>query len=88
MLPVLVSFNTATEVPKLGRWFSWNSQAHAQMREFNAQKMVLEFSLDAPDPDSGEVAFDDLGRAATSGGQRAAFAAVKASEGGYAWPTY
>ena len=52
-IPQLMSFNRATEAPKLGRWFSWNTQAKEQLREFNAQKMVLESSFALDDPDEG-----------------------------------
>ena len=45
-LALLPSWTQSLETPKLGRWLSWNSMAHAQMKEFHATKMPLEFHLE------------------------------------------
>ena len=46
-------------LPKLGRWFSWNSVADDQMVEFNTLKMLFEHNLQAEtDPDANPVGFD------------------------------
>ena len=81
-MSTLGSFNVATEAPKLGRWFSWNTQAHVQLREYHTLKMVLEYHLEIPDPDDGPAAFDDLQTAASLRSQQAAFRSLKASDGG------
>eukprot|EP00974_Lingulodinium_polyedra_P096323 9338705-Lingulodinium_polyedra.AAC.1 len=81
-LESLVSFNQATEPPKLGRWFSWNTQAERRLPEYHAQKMLLEFHLEEPDPDDSGVPFDDLAASATARSQTKHFNALKAGGGG------
>ena len=61
------SFLQAVEMPKLGRWFSWNGSAKLQLKEYHTTKMLLESYLeDAPDPSDGPIKFDDLRAAATA----------------------
>ncbi len=83
-LEALPSFGNAGETPKLGRWFSWNTQAKQAMTEYHAQKMVFEFVYGdtVADPDLAETPFDDLQAAAGIRAQNTSFQALKASQGG------
>ena len=39
------SFAHAGDFPKLASWFSWNTSAHSQMKEYWAAKMLFEYHL-------------------------------------------
>ena len=81
----LVSIRGHPEDCKLGRWFSWNSCAHAYLPEFSAVKMVLGDYLDGSgiqDPDTNSIPFDDLQGLAKAKNPRAQLAQLKKNGGG------
>ena len=83
LLPNAKSFSLARDMPKTGRWFSWNCCAHQQLREYWIMKMVLEDQYkDMDDPDEALVAFSDVLRAATAKTPQAELAQLKAANGG------
>ena len=76
------SFLQAVEMPKLGRWFSWNGSAKLQLKEYHTTKMLLESYLeDAPDPSDGPIEFDDLRAAATARTPAEQLARLKSASG-------
>ena len=83
----LESFRTRGAECKLGRWFSWNGAARANLNQFSAQKMVIEDYLDGPgsglvDPDNEATAFDDLNAAAGARTPHAQLQKLRESGGG------
>ncbi len=84
-LCTLNSFTKHADIVKLGRWFSWNSAAHSQMCEFHAAKMLYEaFLKDSANPDSDEIAFDDLKAAASRKSVAADLRKLRSAGGGLA----
>ncbi len=83
LVPSAKSFQLSGEIPKMGRWFSWNASAHRHLPEFWIMRMVLEDQFDdVMDPDQAEVAFSDVRAAAKSKTPQAELAALKAANGG------
>ena len=80
-----LSFRRTLDVARMGRWFSWNTCAHQQLREFWVAKMILAQHLDGSvvDPDEAAVGFDDLEGAARAKTPQAELAALKAANGGF-----
>jgi hypothetical protein len=68
VIEALASCNQSGDTAKLSRWFSWNSIAHARMKEFHCEKMLLEHHLDnaVPDPDDNPIKFTEIERLAVS----------------------
>ena len=82
----LVSFIKALNCPKMGRWCSWNQSAKEQIPEFYAQKMIYEWACRRKyltDPDSAQLAFDDLKKAAKARHCREQLDLLKKTNGGF-----
>jgi hypothetical protein len=79
-LATLPTFVNKGALPKLGRWFSWNSVAHEQLQELSALRMLLEHHLEI-----GEEEEEDMGFVAPAAHDdpRAELQALKATAGGF-----
>ena len=83
VLPNAKSFQQACDLPKMGRWFSWNACAYQQLREYWIMKAVLEDQYDdLMDPDEQVVSFSDVLGAARARTPQAELAQLKATGGG------
>ena len=83
IVPNAKSFQLSGEIPKMGRWFSWNASAHQHLPEFWIMRMVLEDQFDdILDPDEAEIAFSNLLGAAKAKTPQAELSALKAANGG------
>lgn len=79
----LRSFTKKLQMPKAGRWFSWNGACEEQAHEFHAAKMIYQASTDLDTETANElIAFDDLSAAATAKTPAAELAKLKSACGG------
>lgn len=84
-LSCLPTFVKKASLPKLGRWFSWNSVAHEQLPEYSALQMLLEYHFGFDFESAG--ADDEEGRgeniaAVSADDPRQELAALKSVVGG------
>lgn len=79
-IPQAKSFRRSVQIPKLGRWFSWNECARDQLPEYHILKMLLEFHLEDATEDS--VPFTALKEAAEAKTPQEQLSRLRSAVGG------